>query len=344
MIDGPRHARRPAGVPFLLSLLVLLPAVLWLSGCATPAQTRQLMQDAPGGLPERVELAHVPFFPQEDYQCGPAALATLLVDQGIGVGPDTLVSEVYIPERRGSLQTEMLAAARARGLMAYLLNPELEDVLAEVAAGNPVLVFQNLGVRFIPRWHYAVVIGYDLPAREIVLRSGTIERHVNSFSRFERTWQRGGRWAFVTVPPDMPPATAHALPWLQTANALEGTGLMGPAATAYETATRRWPEHPVGWIGLGNVRYAVQDMTGAEQAFRALIERQPRAHAAWNNLAHVLQARGCGDQAREAAACAASLDPDNPRYRQTRETMRDAPVEHDCAPLACPVEAPTHRP
>jgi tetratricopeptide (TPR) repeat protein len=338
MLRVRRDACHGAGVPFfsVASTLFLLTLLL-LGGCATPTQTRQITQAAPPGLPERVELTRVPFFPQEAYQCGPAALATLLVDRGIAVGPDTLVDEVYIPERRGSLQTEMLAAARARGMVAYRLAPQLEHVLAEVAAGNPVLVFQNLGVRMIPRWHYAVVIGYDLPGREIVLRSGTIERHVNSFSRFERTWLRGGRWAFVTVPPDSPPATSEALPWLQAANALETTGLLAPAATAYETATDRWPEHPVGWIGLGNVRYAVGDLEGSERAFRELIEQQPGAHAAWNNLAHVLKARDCGEQARVAASCAMALDPENPRYRQTGESVRSATAEGQCAPLSCPV-------
>ncbi|WP_425443969.1 PA2778 family cysteine peptidase [Thioalkalivibrio denitrificans] len=331
-------ARRSAGVPFFFTWTILLVSLLAIAGCATPTQTREIARSAPAGLPERVELSHVDFFPQEDYQCGPAALATLLTDRGIDIGPDALVGEVYIPERRGSLQTEMLAAARARGLVAYVLEPELEDVLAEVAAGNPVLVFQNLGINIIPRWHYAVVIGYDLADREIYLRSGTIERHVNSFSRFERTWLRGNRWAFVTVPPDTPPATASALPWLRSANALETTGLINPAATAYETATREWPEHPVGWIGLGNTRYAARDLEGSEEAFRGLLEHQPDAHAGWNNLAHVLKARGCGDEARAAARCAIALDPDNARYRQTGDTMSDAPSEHACAPVTCPVE------
>src|SRR2546422_3737218 len=35
----------------------------------------------------------------------------------------------------------------------------LSDLLAEVAAGHPVLVFQNLGLHWIPRWHFAVAVG-----------------------------------------------------------------------------------------------------------------------------------------------------------------------------------------
>lgn len=318
-------------------LIALVLAVVVLAGCATPPQSQRLAESAPSGLPERAELDHVPFFPQEAYQCGPAALATVLSEQGAGVDADSLVSEVYIPERKGSLQTEMLAAARSRGLVAYPLAPELEDVLREVAAGRPVLVFQNLGLTILPRWHYAVVVGYDLSEQQLILRSGTVERHVNSFGQFERTWLRGGRWAFVAVPPDEPPATAEALPWLQAANALERTGRDQAAITAYRTATKNWPEHPVGWIALGNLHYQQQDYTAAEEAFRALLRRQPESHAAWNNLAHVLAASGCGEQARTAAACAHELDPANPDYRDTRARVQATPDTGNCAPVTCPV-------
>ena len=63
-----RNARAIAGV--FLSLL---------GGCAGLApQTTQLRYTLPPALHEYVELKQVPFFPQTEYQCGPAALATVL--------------------------------------------------------------------------------------------------------------------------------------------------------------------------------------------------------------------------------------------------------------------------
>ena len=320
-------------LPCRLALLLIL---LMLAGCATAPQTRALFQDAPAGLPARAELMRVPFFPQEDYYCGPAALATLLVDRGLPVTAEQLVPEVYLPQRAGSLQAELLAAARARGLVADELSPELEDLLREVAAGNPVLVLQNLGLRGVPRWHYAVVVGYDLPQRRIILRSGPHQRHVNDFARFERTWQRAGGWAVVTVKPDQPPASAAPLPWLHAAHALEATGQAEAAARAYAAATQRWPEQPAGWFGLGNTRHVLGDHEAAEAALRELLRRQPGLHMAWNNLAHVLAARGCGAQARAAADCALRLAPEEPRYRNTREQLLEVGPGTACKPVKCP--------
>jgi tetratricopeptide (TPR) repeat protein len=315
-----------------------LIALLWLSGCATAPQSARIGETVPVGLPDRVELTGTPFFPQEDYQCGPAALATLLVGQGVAVTPEELVGEVYVPERRGSLQAEMRAAARARGLVAYRLRPELADVLTELAAGNPVLVFQNLGLRAAPRWHYAVVIGYDLEAREIVLRSGTIERHVNDLARFERTWARGERWAFVALPPDRLPATAEALSWLGAVNELEQTGMLTAAGSGYRTAIARWPENHIGFLGLANVQFAAGDFGAAERALRDLLQTQPRRHEAWNNLGHVLAARQCGHEARAAAECAVVLAPQAAVYAQSARTVADAAsTGDDCRPLPpCP--------
>jgi hypothetical protein len=91
-----------------------LPGAGLFSGCALIIpQSEEIRQNRPADLPASAELTEVPFFPQKDYECGPAALATSLVYFGAPVTPDELVSQVYLPERKGSLQVEMIASARA---------------------------------------------------------------------------------------------------------------------------------------------------------------------------------------------------------------------------------------
>ncbi len=118
--------------------------------------------------------------------------------------PEALVPQVYLPARKGSLQAEMLATARRHRLVAYPLAPRLEDLLREIAAGNPVVVLQNLALDWAPQWHYAVAIGYDLDAREIVLRSGVTRRLAMTLDTFERTWARSGHWAMLALPARAP--------------------------------------------------------------------------------------------------------------------------------------------
>src|SRR5262245_10408279 len=106
----------------LRSLAVVLAATL-LGACA---RTPQLPPEA-GKLPERVELTDVQFFPQQEFQCGPAALATMLNQRGVRVTPRQMKDRVYLPGRQGSLQVELVAAAREQGMLVYPLRPRLED-------------------------------------------------------------------------------------------------------------------------------------------------------------------------------------------------------------------------
>jgi tetratricopeptide (TPR) repeat protein len=243
---------------------------------------------------------------------------------GVEVTPEELKPRVYLPAREGSLQPELLAAARSYHRLAYVLKPDLGAVLREVRAGHPVLVLQNLAFNWYPRWHYAVVIGYDLDRRELILHSGTVARQVLSLRTFEYTWRRGGYWAVVMLPAEELPATAEEMDYLQAALALEQGTDGRTAAAAYRTATARWPASPGAWFGLGNAYYRLNDYAAAEAAFRQVLEVRPDHAAALNNLAYVLLQRGRLDEARQAAERAAAIDPANPDYRATLEEILQA--------------------
>lgn len=295
--------------------------VLALAGCATPPQTQRLISE-PAAFQAPVELKEVPFFPQDDYQCGPAALAMVLNWTGVQVQPDALTPQVYVPERKGSLQAEMVAAARRYGRVGYVLRPELEDLLQEVRAGNPVVVLENLTFNWYPTWHYAVVIGYDIGRREIILRSGRERRLVLPLRTFEYMWRRGNHWALVVVPPGRIPKTAEENAYLQAVVGLERAQRLDEASTAYRTALERWPNSLGARIGLGNSRYGLGDVKGAEQAFREAVARHPEAAVGLNNLAQVLADQARWAEAAEAARRAVAIGgPLKERYVQTLEEI-----------------------
>lgn len=295
-----------------------------LSGCASRLwpQTAALREALPQGLPERVELTKVPFFPQDEYQCGPAALATLLVSAGVKVAPDDLVSQVYLPERKGSLQVEMLAAARRYGLVSYELAPRYEDVMREIAAGTPVILLQNLSLG--DGWHYAVAIGYDYETGELILRSGEDERKVLPFTVNEMVWKRSGYWAMVAVPPERIAATASEARWLSSIAALErvGTGGKTAARIAYGSFLKRWPENIAAAIGLANAHYALGELGAAEAVLRDAARRAPDSVVVLNNLAQTLSDLGRDGEALpliERAAAAGG--PFSAAVQQTRQTI-----------------------
>lgn len=257
-------------------------------------------------LPARMELVDVPFFPQHEYQCGPAALATVLVSVGVAVEPQKLEDDVYVPARRGSLQLEMLGATRRAGIVPYVLEPHPDALLREVAAGHPVVVLQNLRFDFLPQWHYAVVVGYDFSDATIVMRSGTERRLVVRMTDFERDWAKAQRWAFVALPPDRLPATAREPEFLAAVAAFERVSPAG-AAQAYETALAAWPNDLFAVMALGNIAYREGRLDDAEIQYKKATIEHPDAADAWNNLAQVLYEKRHFVEARAAASRAVAL-------------------------------------
>ncbi|HJV86528.1 MAG TPA: PA2778 family cysteine peptidase [Noviherbaspirillum sp.] len=299
--------------PGLLLVLALL------SGCAT--QTRSLLQSpAATSLPRHIELVATPFFPQERYQCGPAALAMSLNAAGVKITPDALVPQVYVPQREGSLQPEMLAAARRNGVVSMTIPPRLESLLAELAAGNPVIVLQNLSLPLFPLWHYAVAIGYDLDKGDIILRSGTTAREVMPLSTFEHTWARGNYWGEVVLQPGRMPMTVDEQTATEELVAFEKNNEPSRARKAYASALKRWPHNLTLQMGYGNTAYASGDRVAAADAFRSAARDHPDSGAAFNNLATVLAELGRFEEARNAAEKAVALD--GPWRDDARATLR----------------------
>ena len=304
-------------------------AALGSFGCAV-APT--LPPDAPA-----VELTSVPFFPQTEYQCGPAALATVLAHAGADVDAEDLVREVYAPGLRGSLQPELLGATRRHGFIPYVIEPRTGALLAELAERRPVLVLQNLGIDRFPIWHYAVVVG--IAGGDVILRSGTEQRRIERGSRFLRSWQRGSSWAFVALAPGELAATATPGAYVRALAGAEPLLDTAAAERGYRAALERWPNDELVLFAAAGRRHSSGDLSGATALYRQLLAAAPLHAAGRNNLANVLAERGCRNEAlAEARAALAALAPGDglePAVRDTVAELERAAAERHEPAASC---------
>jgi len=305
-----------------------LATALAAGGCAAPQSAA--LRTASGtplaavveALPRQVTLAGVPFFPQTDFECGPASLAMALAAAGQARTPESLTEAVYLPARQGTLQAEMLALPRREGMLAVRLPGELTALLRTVAEGDPVVVFQNLGLAVTPVWHYAVLVGYDLAADRLILHSGTEASMPMSLDTFERTWARGGYWAMVVTPPQRIPIAATQRDALRAAVSLERSD-RAAAMAAYEALRARAPDDRLTLFALANALLADGRARQAEATYRELLRRHPDFADGWNNLANALADLGELPAAREAAQRAIAIGgPGIDAYRQTAARLR----------------------
>jgi Flp pilus assembly protein TadD len=104
---------------------------------------------------------------------------------------------------------------------------------------------------------------------------------------------------------------------------MEQAGAKSAAAVAYTAALKRWPQSLPALIGLGNARYAVGNIAGAEEAFRRALKHHPNSLAAQNNLAQTLLEQRRFDEAETTARRALDLATDKPELGAIRETLEE---------------------
>jgi len=288
-----RRARRADGTDCRPRARPRVPAwlaLLCLAGCAINPRF-DLAETVDGAQPRQLQA--VPFFAQTQFQCGPSALAGVLGASGVQTSPEALSPQVYLPERRGSLQVELLAAARRAGRVAYVIEDEPEVLFAQVESGRPVLVLQNLGTRNVPVWHYAVLVGFDPDANKVYLNSGRDQGLSQDARKFLRTWDWAGRWAMVALRPGDLPARAERQNYAEAVAVFERVAGVGDAERAWRAAIAHWPDDSRPWLALGNLAHAGDDRETAVQRYRAGLQRAPDDAVLTNNLASTLGEMGC---------------------------------------------------
>lgn len=292
-------------------LVVLL--MLLLIGCQTPLQTQQLLSTSPNiaaqhQIAAQYQIANVPFYPQQAFFCGPTTLAEVANFYGQSVTPATIAPATFIPELEGTLQIEMTAAARQLGFVAYAERGTMLRLLTLLADDIPVIVLQNNGVAWLPRWHYAVVIGYDLPNRQVILHSGVTSDYRLDMATFERTWQRGQYWFLAMLPPKRSSDILTPFVYTKAAQDLLNTQQAQSGIAALVTATQQWPNYWLPYFLLGNFYYQHEPKTAALW-FQRGQQHATQEVAYLNNHAMLQSQLGCHAKAKALISAALAMKP-----------------------------------
>ena len=216
-----------------------------------------------------------------------------------------------------------------------------QALVAELQAGRPVLVLQNLLTRSVPKWHYAVVVGMQPGGGRVRLNSGIRQGQWQSSSKFMRTWDWGGRWAMLALQPGELPADADPLRYLSAVADFEAVAGADAAAPAWAAAQQRWPGEPRVYLALGNQAHAAGDLAAAAGLYRQGLAHAPGEPVLSNNYASVMAGLGCPAQALAAldTVAAAAGSPWQAQLAQTRREVQALPSAGrapaaQCVPLA----------
>ena len=204
---------------------------------------------------------------------------------GVDTNLNDLRRRVHVPDRNGSLQLELVAATRQARRVAYVIEAHPANLYHQLADRRPVIVLQNLGTRWLPIWHYAVVVGYTSASDEFVMRSGNTDRRTMGRREFTRRWSASSYWGLVVLNPKEVPTSARPLSYLQAVSAHESLEQWDIAQSAYRAAIQRWPDDPYAHLAVGNVNLQLGSMREAINAFETALRLDSTNLPALNNLA-----------------------------------------------------------
>lgn len=184
----------------LLLILLIISSVL---GCSSYKGYQEQFNSL-DNYPVYSYISSVPFFPQEDHQCGPAVLASALNYLGYKILPDEISQAVFSEKINGTLQIDMVSFAKRyqkEGILSAVdFHGSLEILKKDVVNRIPVIVFVDNGVWKIRKGHYMLLAGYDDKRGGVIVYSGKVKDKFIDYSAFMRTWERGGYWALHFIP------------------------------------------------------------------------------------------------------------------------------------------------
>jgi ABC-type bacteriocin/lantibiotic exporter with double-glycine peptidase domain len=138
----------------------------------------------------------VPFVPQREDTCGPAALAMVLRFWGRSGSHEDLAAELGARELKGVKGSRLAESARARGLTAVAYRGDAGQLRDYVAKGRPLIVAWDMGRG---RFHNVVVVGFD--GEDVVVHDPArgASRTVKG-ATFEERWSGAGHWTLLVMP------------------------------------------------------------------------------------------------------------------------------------------------
>jgi hypothetical protein len=140
----------------------------------------------------------VPFFSQEDYQCGPASLAMILNYWGIRVPPGDIAKEIFSDSAGGTLNIDMVLYAQGKGLFAFQFKATIDELRKYIDSGYPVIVLVDYGFSLYRVNHFMVVTGYN--EQGIIVNSGRNKDKFIAEKDFLKTWGRADFWTLLIKP------------------------------------------------------------------------------------------------------------------------------------------------
>ncbi|MCE5194297.1 MAG: C39 family peptidase [Nitrospiraceae bacterium] len=166
---------------FLVFLVFLFNSCSSISSLPEPKQSRVIN--------------NIPFYSQEEYQCGPASLAGLMNFLGVEITPEEIAKEIYSKSAKGTLNIDMIFYPQTKGLISEQYSGNIEDVKKKIDSGYPLIVFVDYGFLSVQANHFMVIVGYN--EHGVIANSGKDKHKTIIYEDFKKIWEKTKNWTLI---------------------------------------------------------------------------------------------------------------------------------------------------
>lgn len=177
----------------------LAAAFFFSTGCAR-VSVENIRKSAASSPASAAYIEGVPFYPQKEFLCGPAAVASVVGYYNSAVSLEDAAKAVYGERWKGTLPIDLVIYAKVKGFDAEFYRGGLADLKNKIRAKAPLIIFIDAGWGIFQLGHYIVATGYSDELESATAHSGMDRDAVFSYAELTRAWQKTGYSTILLKP------------------------------------------------------------------------------------------------------------------------------------------------
>lgn len=160
-------------------------------GCASRNDRAEQLEKSSN----KILVENVPFYPDDRYWCGPAALSALLNYHGSNVSIEDVADSIYSESAKGTVPFDMVWYAEEIGYDVTKKRGDPASINKWLRRDHPIIVFVDNGNLLYSAHHYMVVVG--MSDHKVIVNSGQTRHKVVSRGDFRSSWAKENNWMMV---------------------------------------------------------------------------------------------------------------------------------------------------
>jgi tetratricopeptide (TPR) repeat protein len=239
-------------------------------------------------------IRNVPPVAQSAYQCGPAALESVLRYWGKEAPADLITRDLYQPGSRGIFNFMLAQYARSRGFWTQTDDADEAALKSWMLKDIPPIVMLRTGppLLWVSNFHFIVVKGFDDTHQIFYANTGKAQTQAIADKQFRKRWKSAGRWSLIICPAEKVDWELDAEAAADLAFLLETSRRLDLAEKWYQYALEKNPQKQVARFNLANVYLKTERWDKAENLYLDLLKEKPESAPLSNNLAWVYIEKG----------------------------------------------------